>query len=59
MSGISNAALRATGRSIPGEGPEIVTTESGAHWSEEWVWQGDMDTADSSMVNDEGPISAQ
>lgn len=53
MNGFSNAALRATGRPIPGEGPEVVRTESGAHWSEEWVWEGDVEENDSSEVKDQ------
>ncbi|MEO1658476.1 MAG: hypothetical protein AAFR65_12205 [Pseudomonadota bacterium] len=59
MNGISNAALRATGRTVPGEGPEIVHTESGAHWSEEWVWHGDIEPEDSPAVKDEDATSAQ
>ncbi|MEO1040724.1 MAG: hypothetical protein AAFX52_00395 [Pseudomonadota bacterium] len=53
MSGINNAALRATGRPVPGEGGEIVRTESGAHWSEEWVWEGDIEPDDSPEVKDQ------
>ncbi len=59
MTGINNAALRAAGRPMPGDAPTIVTTESGAHWSEEWVWEGDAATPDSPPVKEEDATSEQ